>query len=125
MLRTQANVLARTSVFVVSKENGELNHQHLLDLLPVFFTSLKDKATDAIVFARLLTLLEALWQNFDASFENKFSFTKAAGLNDQDMWYILERMDSLYLNKEEENIVGKVFKSTVKITLVLIILFNR
>lgn len=45
VLRTQANVLARTSVFVVANEDGELNKDHLADLLSVFATTLKDEST--------------------------------------------------------------------------------
>lgn len=44
VLRTQANVLARTSIFVVSSENGKLNADHLSDLLSVFVAGLKDSS---------------------------------------------------------------------------------
>jgi hypothetical protein len=44
VLRTQANVLARTAVFVVSNEDGELNNDYLLDLLSTFASSLKDSS---------------------------------------------------------------------------------
>lgn len=44
VLRTQANVLARTAVFVASNEDGELNNDYLLDLLSTFASSLKDSS---------------------------------------------------------------------------------
>jgi hypothetical protein len=45
VLRTQANVLARTSVFVVASEDGELITEHLADLLSPFASTLKDPST--------------------------------------------------------------------------------
>lgn len=44
VLRTQANVLARTSIFVVSGTDGELNANDVLDLLSVFIARLKDSS---------------------------------------------------------------------------------
>lgn len=64
--------------------------------------------SDATTFSRLLTLLEALWENFSVSFEGKCDFIKSIGLTEQDMWTVLDRIDKMYLNKEEENVVGKL-----------------
>lgn len=57
------------------------------------------------MFARLLTLLNALWENFSVAFEN-FDFVKMVSLTQDDLSRILERIESKYLNKEEENVVG-------------------
>lgn len=63
--------------------------------------------SDNATFSRLLTLLKALWENFSACYEDKCDFTRDIGLTDKDMWSILERVDQKYLNKDEENVVGK------------------
>jgi hypothetical protein len=113
-LRTQANVLARSSVFVVANEKGVLNTEQLTDLLVVFSEKLKDRSSDDATFARLMTLLNALWDNFGASFEDEIHFTSLIGVDDADILYILERIGKKYLNKEQENTVGKpLFMNTV------------
>ncbi|KAI7894857.1 uncharacterized protein EV154DRAFT_599678 [Mucor mucedo] len=105
VLRTQANVLARTSIFVVSSMEGELNTDDVLDLLSVFIARLKDSSCDEVTFARILTLFNALWENFGICFETKCSFTKVIGLTDENMLNILTRIGQKYLNKVEENVV--------------------
>lgn len=107
VLRTQANVLARSSVFVVANEQGDLDNEYMTELLSVFADKLKDSSCDATTFSRLLTLLEALWENFSVSFEGKCDFIKSIGLTEQDMWTVLDRIDKMYLNKEEENVVDE------------------
>lgn len=63
--------------------------------------------SDEITFARILTLLNALWENFGTCFETKCNFTKVIGLDDENILNILARIDQKYLNKEEDNVVGK------------------
>lgn len=102
VLRTQANVLARMSVFVVSTQEGELDADLVTNLLSEFSTTLKDPACDPVKFGRLLTLLNALWENFGSSFVNQINFLQAIGINKQDTAALLKRMDGRYLDKEEE-----------------------
>jgi tRNA guanosine-2'-O-methyltransferase len=59
------------------------------------------------MFDRLMTLLNALWDNFDASFEDEIHFSNLIGVDKVDLLYVLERIGKKYLNKEEENVVGK------------------
>ncbi|CAO3698396.1 unnamed protein product [Rhizopus stolonifer] len=107
VLRSQANVLARVSVFTVSNKEGHVDRSNLLELLSVFIENLKNPSSDKIVFARLLTLLEPLWENFDVCFDQTFVFAEAIQLDDETMLNILSRMGDNYLNKEEENIVDE------------------
>lgn len=65
--------------------------------------------SDKIVFGRLLTLLEPLWENFDVCFDQTFDFAEFIQLDDETLLNILSRMGDNYLNKEEENIVGEFF----------------
>lgn len=60
-----------------------------------------------VMFSRLLTLLESLWENFEATFDNQFNFTKTVHLDDDALLYILARIEGKYLNKEGPNVVGK------------------
>ncbi|EPB84910.1 hypothetical protein HMPREF1544_08345 [Mucor circinelloides 1006PhL] len=84
VLRTQANVLARTSVFVV---------MHGIKLT---------YCSDQVRFGRLLTLLNALWENFSSSFVKEINFLEAIGINKQETLELLKRIDGRYLDKEEE-----------------------
>lgn len=54
-----------------------------------------------------MTLLNALWVNFDASFEDDIHFTRLVGIDNADLLYILERISREYLQKENEKAVGK------------------
>ncbi|CEJ01490.1 hypothetical protein RMCBS344292_15515 [Rhizopus microsporus] len=105
VLRSQANVLARASVFAVSTNEGHVDKEKLLDLLDAFLIHLTDSSISDVMFSRLLTLLESLWENFEATFDNQFNFTKAVHLDDDALLYILARIEGKYLNKEEPNIV--------------------
>ncbi|KAG1051318.1 hypothetical protein G6F43_006464 [Rhizopus delemar] len=107
VLRSQANVLARTSVFTVSTEDGQIDENQLLDLVAVFVDNLKNISSPDVLFARLLTLFEPLWVNFEVCFENKFDFMRAIQLDDDILLYILSRIDKKYLNKEEDNIIDE------------------
>ncbi|ORE16390.1 hypothetical protein BCV71DRAFT_265697 [Rhizopus microsporus] len=98
VLRSQANVLARASVFAVSTNEGHVDEEKLLDLLDAFLIHLTDSSM-------LLTLLESLWENFEATFDNQFNFTKTVHLDDDALLYILARIEGKYLNKEGPNVV--------------------
>ncbi|CEP13385.1 hypothetical protein [Parasitella parasitica] len=102
VLRTQANVLARTSVFVVSDEHCQLNPQLVTSLLSDFSSNLKSAECEQVTFGRLLTLLNALWDNFDSSFVNETNFLHLIGISKQDTLPLLKRIDDRYLNKDEE-----------------------
>ncbi|CAO3620518.1 unnamed protein product [Mucor fragilis] len=102
VLRTQANVLARTSVFVVSSQDCELDAALVTNLLSEFAANLKDPECDQVKFGRLLTLLNALWENFGSSFVNEINFLQVIGINKQETAELLKRIDGRYLDKEEE-----------------------
>ncbi|RCH86084.1 hypothetical protein CU098_001180, partial [Rhizopus stolonifer] len=106
VLCTQANVLARTSVFVVSDIHGQLLDTHITELFAVFSEYLK-KQTDDILFSRLLTLLDALWENIQVSFEDKAHMTTLLGLDQQHYIELLNRIDKKYLNIGQENVVDE------------------
>ncbi|KAI8643710.1 hypothetical protein BD408DRAFT_341945 [Parasitella parasitica] len=57
---------------------------------------------ERVTFGRLLTLLSALWDNFDSSFVKEINFLQVIGINKQDTLSLLKRIDDRYLNKEEE-----------------------
>ncbi|KAI7902965.1 uncharacterized protein BX663DRAFT_551827 [Cokeromyces recurvatus] len=94
ILRNQANVLVRTSIFVIMDKNGQLDMNRALDLFSVFSKQLKDSS-------RLLTLLNALWENWSHTFEETSGkdLLKLIGLDDtsESIFYILERIDKNYL----------------------------
>lgn len=63
--------------------------------------------SDQVRFGRLLTLLNALWENFSSSFVKEINFLEAIGINKQETLELLKRIDGRYLDKEEEEPVGK------------------
>ncbi|KAI9478551.1 MAG: hypothetical protein EXX96DRAFT_571334 [Benjaminiella poitrasii] len=104
ILRNQANVLVRTSVFVVTDKHGQLDMNQVSELLSTFTTQLKDTSSDNTMFSRLLTFLDALWENWSESFEEiNSNILRFVGLaeNNDDISYVLERMNSNYLIPSE------------------------
>ncbi|ORE02050.1 hypothetical protein BCV72DRAFT_252709 [Rhizopus microsporus var. microsporus] len=95
----------KSEVFAVSTNEGHVDKEKLLDLLNAFLIHLTDSSISDVMFSRLLTLLESLWENFEATFDNQLNFTKAVHLDDDALLYILARIEGKYLNKEESNVV--------------------
>ncbi|KAI8359079.1 hypothetical protein EDC96DRAFT_545587 [Choanephora cucurbitarum] len=107
VLRTQANVLARISVFVASNSEGQLVSKHLTELFDLLTQQLSTSTVDDIMFSRLLTLLNALWENFEVTFESKATIAELIGLDHAHLGAILNRIDKYYLNVGEDNVVDE------------------
>lgn len=73
------------------------------------------RSSDQVTFGRLLTLLSALWENFGSSFVKEINFLQAIGINKQDTATLLKRIDGRYLDKEQEEPVGKL-RATILLT---------
>ncbi|KAI8390273.1 hypothetical protein BD560DRAFT_362076 [Blakeslea trispora] len=107
VLRAQANVLARLSVFVASNNQGQLVDSHLTELFGLLSQQLSNNTIDDTMFSRLLTFLNALWENFEVTFESKATIAQLIGLDHSHLSTLLNRMDKYYLNVGEDNVVDE------------------
>lgn len=81
--------------------------------------------SDQVKFCRLLTLLNALWDNFDASFVKEINFLQTIGIDKHDSLPLLKRIDDRYLNKEDEEPVGNYTFYQIKVDCNVVLLLTR
>ncbi|KAF7728535.1 Tar (HIV-1) RNA binding protein 1 [Apophysomyces ossiformis] len=103
VLRNQANVLARLTIFVVADKQGVPQPTRITYLFSSLLERLQESHSNISLFNRRLILLNAVLDMFTACFVDNQDASSLIGMSDQLSLSILKRIESQYLNADDDN----------------------
>ncbi|KAI8138427.1 hypothetical protein BJV82DRAFT_631498 [Fennellomyces sp. T-0311] len=102
LLRNQANVLARMSIFLITDAEGKPQKDQAHLLFESLTSKINDPSSSATLVNRLLILVDALWEINDSCFDDCDDFAELIGLASVEQ--VLKRIDNQFLNTSKENV---------------------
>ncbi|KAI9494149.1 hypothetical protein BDB00DRAFT_928434 [Zychaea mexicana] len=106
LLRNQANVLARMSVFLITNNDGEPQKKQASQLFEALTKKLNDNLSSVTFLNRLLILVDSLWNVYDTTFEGCDGFADLIGIDN--IQQIVKQIDDQWINLEKENVTEEL-----------------
>ncbi|KAI9275765.1 hypothetical protein BDA99DRAFT_195528 [Phascolomyces articulosus] len=106
LLRNQANVLARMSVFLITDSDGNPQKKQASHLFGTLVKKLNDTSSSSTLINRLLILVDALWDVYDVCFEGCNDFADLIGL--ENVTHLLKRIDDQWINTDKDNVTEEL-----------------
>ncbi|KAI7864646.1 hypothetical protein BDF14DRAFT_1987237 [Spinellus fusiger] len=104
VLRSQTNVLARMSIFVVVNEEGNIQTDRIVQLFDLLAKKITISSGSVHLFNRHLVLLDSVWDMFDHCFGSINDLLSVLRLSEETKIRLLKRMDDQYLDSDQETV---------------------